>query len=248
MQSPFSPALTIFAIIMTLSRSFLVGTASLVSFLATVRAGEVIQIDASDAFNTRTISTAVGGKLVPMRDNIDGAGGVATASAAATFGAPDPHALPDDGKFPATDKHPDIVMPYAKDDGASNQARRSAGGDAYVLSVPAKRYGKLFLFLSSGQGPSNLEIKLKYTDHTIETRTAVVPDWYWDLKPDDKDWCYVATDLSKWGPDKMLEKSHHSIFGLDIHPNPGKVLEKILVSKADAGIMVFYGATGLTAD
>ena len=174
------------------------------------RAADVIQVDVTDAFNTRTISTLVGGKLVPMRDNIDGAGGVATTSAAATFGAPDPHALPDDGKFPATDKHPEFILPYAKDDGQSNQARRSAGGDAYVLSVPAKNYAKFFLFLTSGQGVSNLEIKLRYADHSIETRTVVVPDWYWDLKPDDKDWCYVATDLSKWGPDKMLEKKHHS--------------------------------------
>jgi len=233
---------------MTLFRYVLIATAALFPLLQTTQGAELIQIDTSDAFNTRTISTVVGGKLAPMRDNIDGAGGVATASAAATFGTSDPHALPDDGKFPATDKHPDIVMPYARDDGKSNQARRSAGGDAYVLSVPAKHYAKLFLFLSSGQGPSNLEIRMRYTDHTVETRTVVVPDWYWDLKPDDKDWCYVATDLSKWGPDKMLEKSHHSIFGLDIHPDAGKVLEKILVSKSDAGIMVFYGATGQTAE
>ncbi len=233
---------------MKLSHCFLLCVLPVLPIMDVAHAAEVIQIDASEVFNTRTISTVFAGKLVPMHDNIDGAGGVATASAAATYGAPDPHALPDDGKFPATDRHPEFVLSYARDDGKSNQARRSAGGDDYTLSVPVKRYAKLFLYLSSGQGVSNVEITLKYSDGSIETRTVVVPDWFWDLKPDDKDWCYVATDLSKWGPDKMLEKSHHSIFGLDVHPDASKTLEKILLSKSPRGIMVFYGATGVTAD
>lgn len=218
-------------------------------FLMRVAPGEeVLQLDVSDVFNMRPMSTVVGGKLVTMSDNIDGAGGVATTSAAATYGSPDPHALPDDGKFAATDKHPAFVLPYATDDGKKNLARRSAGGDAFILTVPAKHYMKLFFFLSSGQGTSKIQVKLKYADHTLDTHDATVPDWFWLLKPEEQDWCYVATDLSKWGPQKMLEKSHHSIFGLDIHPDPSKVLEKILVSKSDSGIMVFYGATGVAAD
>ena len=211
-------------------------------------AEETLQLDVSDVFNMRPMSTVVDGKLVTMTDNIDGASGVATTSAAATYGSPDPHALPDDGKFAATDKHPEFVLPYTMDDGKQNLARRSAGGDAFILNVPTKHFTKLFLFLSSGQGPSKIQVKLKYADQTTDTRDLTVPDWFWLLKPEDQDWCYVATDLSKWGPKKMLEKSHHSIFGVDIHPDPGKVLEKVLVSKDDRGIMVFYGATGVAAD
>ena len=223
--------------------------ASLAFLLATgfTHAGEVMQIDTTNVFNTRVISTVVAGQLVPLKDNIDGAGGVATTSAAGLQGPADPHALPDDGKFPATDKHPAIDLPYAKDDAKAAQVRRCTGGDAFVLSVPAHLYGRFFLFLSSGQGASHLKIKMRYTDHTTDTRAADVPDWFWDLKPDDKDWSYVATNLSKWGPDKMLEKDHHSIFALDLHPDPTKTLEKILVSKADPGILVFYGATAETA-
>ena len=211
------------------------------------QAGEVLQFDTLDVFNTRVISTVVGGQLLPLKNDIDGAGGVATTSAAGIQGPADPHALPDDGKFPATDRHPAIVLPYAKDDAKAPQVRRCTGGDAFVLTVPVHLYGKFFLLLSSGQGASHLKIKMRYTDHTTDTRTADVPDWFWELKPEDRDWSYVATNLSKWGPDKMLEKDHHSIFALDLHPDPTKTLEKILVSKADPGIMVFYGATGETA-
>ena len=217
----------------------------------TTRAGQTVPIDASAAFTIRPVSTVVDGKIVPLDHDVDGAGGMATAAAAAaaTHGTPDPHALPDDGRFPADGRHPDVVLPYAVgDDGRKNQARRSQGEDAFSFPVPPGRYAKLFLFLSSGQGPSDIEVTLAYDDGTSEARPFRVPDWFWDLKPDDPDWVYLARDLSKWAPDKMLEKSHHSIFGLDVHPAPGKALATVLVHKEAKGILAFYGATGEAAD
>jgi hypothetical protein len=220
---------------------------AVVSIAGFARAGEAVQIDASSVFNMRPVSTIVAGKLVPMTGDIDGAGGVATKSAAKAQGMDDPFSMPDDGVFPANDKHVLIVMPYAKDDGKSPQARTSRAEDTFIFPVPPKNYSNLWLFLASGRGPSDIAVKMKYKDGTTETRKMQVPDWFWELKPDDADRCYVATDLSKWGPEKQLEKNHHYIFGLNIRPNPAKVLTNIGVTKTKSGIMAFFGATGEVA-
>jgi hypothetical protein len=217
-------------------------TTSLI-FTGIARAGEAVQIDASDVFNMRPINVLVKGAFVGQNNNIDGAGGISTTAAAKFAGVEDPHAMPDDGKVAANAKHPEIIFPYADDDGKKPLARKSIGADTFVFSVPEGNYAKLLLFLASGSGPSNIEVDLKYKDNTIETRSMQVPDWFWELKPDDQYLCYVAENLSKWSDKKMLEKDHHYIFGLDLHPNPDKQLVKIRVRKSEPGIMAFLGAT-----
>jgi hypothetical protein len=213
-----------------------------------VRAGEIVQLNTTDAFNMRPISTVVNGKLVPMNDNIDGAGGVATAAAAKAAGVDDPKTMPDDGKFPATDKHPEIVLTYATDDGKKNLARKVQGEDSFAFNVPKKNYAKLYLFFASGQGASKIGVDLRYTDKTIETHVLDVPDWFWELKPSDTGIFYVASDLSKWTATKKIEDNHHYIFGLDVHPNPEKTLDMIRIRKDKPGLLTFYGGTGETKD
>jgi hypothetical protein len=217
---------------------------AVVALAGTAQAAETVQIDALDVFNMRPISTVVNGKLVPLSNNIDGAGGIATRSAAKAAGSDDPHSMPDDGKFAANDKHPEVIFSYANDDGKKNLARKSQGADEFIVTVPPKNYTKLFLFFASGAGPSKIHIDLKYQDGTLESRSMEVPDWFWELKPDDKDRCYIAPDLSKWSPERMLEKDHHFIFGLDVHPSPDKILVKVRIKKAEPGIMAFFGGTG----
>ncbi|MEI8340566.1 MAG: hypothetical protein WCH43_03395 [Verrucomicrobiota bacterium] len=219
-------------------------TLSVLTFTGNSRAGETVQIDAQDVFNMRPINTMVNGKLVPMNNNIDGAGGIATKSAAQAAGSDDPHSMPDNGKFAANDKHPEVIFSYATDDGRKNLARKSQGSDEFIVNIPPKNYAKLFLFFASGAGPSKLHLDLKYQDGTLESRSMEVPDWFWELKSDDKDRCYIAPDLSKWSPDKMLEKDHHFIFGLNVNPSPDKILAKIRIKKAEPGIMAFFGGTG----
>jgi hypothetical protein len=41
-------------------------------------ASEAVQIDVGDALATRVITVVKGGALVPLKDDIDGAGGLAT--------------------------------------------------------------------------------------------------------------------------------------------------------------------------
>lgn len=216
----------------------------LLAAAACAHAGEAVQIDASKVFNMRPITTMVGGSVVPMTSDIDGAGGVITTIGAKALGVDDPYALPDNGVFPANQDHPLIILPYGKDDGKSPQARKSVGEDVFFIEVPPKNYTKLWLFLASGQGVSKIDVKLKYADDTVQQRSLEVPDWFWELEAGDPYRCYVAHNLSKWGPKKQLEADHHYIFGLDVQPDPAKTLEKIAVAKSKPGIMAFFGATG----
>ncbi|HVV70426.1 MAG TPA: hypothetical protein VG733_14190 [Chthoniobacteraceae bacterium] len=210
---------------------------------------KVKQIDTSAVFNARPIDTVVNGKVVPMDNNIDGAGGLATVSAAKLLGGSPEHAIPDDAVYPANDKHPEVVLAYANDDGKKFFARRHAQGeDSFDLTIPEGNYAKLFLLVTSGQGASDIDVTLTYKDGTTENKPFTVPDWWPDLKPPVDAYCtYVVFNMSKWTPKGIIgsELSHHNIFGLNIGPNPDKALVKVTVHKHQKGIMCFWGATGV---
>ncbi len=214
----------------------------------TPAADTTIQIDVSTILDCRVITILKDGSLIPLTADIDGAGGLATKSASDFLQDKDAHPLPDDGRFPANERHPDVVLNYSNADSTRPQALRIQGEDVFGFPVPARAYSRLFFFCTSGWGASKISIKLFYDDHTVERRELEVPDWFWELKPDDKHRFYLAADLGKWTKtNKMAERTHHFIFGLDVQPNPGKTLVKLAVHKTAPGIMVFYGATGTVA-
>jgi hypothetical protein len=208
-----------------------------------------VQVDVSKLFNTRVVTTLTNGKVVPLQAGVDAGAGLITKAAAVALGSSPEHTLPDDGRFPATADHPEVVLHFSNADGTGNQVRRSLPADDYSFAVPPRNYAKMFLFFTSAaEGPAPLKIILTYQAGSTENRDLVCPDYWKDLDPGDKDDVYLAHDLSKWGPDnKRLEKDHHNIFGFDVHPTPGKVLTKIEVQKTRP-IVVFWGATGQPAN
>ncbi len=207
-----------------------------------------VQVDISKLLNARVVTTLTGGQLVPFQFEVDGGGGLMTKAAAAAAGSDNPNTLPDDGVFPATADHPEVVLHYSNADGTGYQVHRSPKGsdDVYSFDVPPKNYAKMFLFYTSGgAGKAPLSIVLTYQDGSTENRERVVPDWYKILGPTDKDCVYLAVNLAKWFKNnKVRDGSHHSIFGIDVRPAPGKVLTQIKVHKTRP-IVVFWGATGL---
>jgi hypothetical protein len=215
---------------------------------SSARAGDVKQIDTSAVFNARPINTVVNGAVAPMDANIDGAGGLCTLSAAKILGGSTDHVIPDNAVYPANDKHPEVVLAYANDDGKKKFARRHAQGeDSFDLTIPEGNYAKLLLLVTSGQGASDIDVTLTYKDGTTENKPFTVPDWWPDLKPPVDAYCtYVVFNMSKWTPHGIIgsELSHHNIFGLNISPNPDKSLVKVTVHKHQKGIMCFWGATG----
>jgi hypothetical protein len=210
----------------------------------------VVQMDVESVLNTRAVATFTQDKIVPLKMDVDGAGGLVTQAVAEKLGNPNPHPLPDDGVFPATEQHPRVVLHFSNADGEHNQVRRSEGEDEFSFNASDKKYSRMLLFFSSGHfGPAKIQIRLIYRDATAETRDMEVPDWYFPLKPGDSDRCYLATNLGKWNnQNKMIEKDHHFIYGIDVHPDPGKVLSRIQVHKFGTCVLAFWGATGVTVD
>jgi hypothetical protein len=215
-------------------------------------AGAVVHVDCTKLFNARVVATFTDGKVVPVGIDLDGAGGVAT-KAVATFLKNDPNTcVPDDGKFPAADGRPEFQLHFSNADGTGNQVLRMPDKHDFSFDVPAKHYSQMYLFFTSGAaGPAPMKVTMTYQDGSTEDRDIVCPDW-WELLTEKnnpkKDIFYVGWNLAKYGVNntKVLEKDHHYIFAIDIHPTPAKTLTAIKVQKTKPRVC-FWGATGVAA-
>ena len=213
-----------------------------------LQSDKTIQFDIGPILNARPVTVLYGNKLVSWRRGIDGDGladGYLTLGAALFKGDKNPHALPDNGSFAANAFRPKVILHYAGTDTLSNQACAITGAGSVGFSVRAKRYSAVYLALTSAEGPSLLHIKLFYTDGAAE-KDFLVPDYYQDVPPGDPNLSYLAHDLAKWGnKNNMTEKDHHNIDLLNIHPDPGKKLYSISITKSKPGYLVIWAATGV---
>jgi len=211
-----------------------------------------VQVDVSKLLNARVVTTLTGGTVVPLQTSIDGAGGIATQAAATSLNGKAETAVPDDGTFPANADHPEVVLHFSNTDGTGFQVHRMPHEEEFSFDVPPKNYARMQLFFTSGAaGPAPLKVTLTYQDGSTEERDIVCPDWWNNLDEKtnpNKDVVYVAFNLAKWGTkNKTLEKDHHNIFGIDVHPTPGKVLTSIKVHKTRP-LVCFWGATGVATN
>ena len=209
---------------------------------------EVIQFDISNILNARPITTLTNNKLVTWKKGIDGDGladGYLTHSAALFNGDKDPHALPDNPVFAASASHPEIKLNYSNTDSLHNQACGITGIGEVEFNVPNRKYTDIYLALTSAEGPSTLMVQFGYADG-VDVKNFTLPDYYWDLKPNDPDFCYLAHDLAKWGnKNNMTEKAHHNIDLLNVHPDPARILKSIKISKNKPTYVVFWAAAGV---
>jgi hypothetical protein len=221
-----------------------------VSHISLAMAADVIQVDVTSILNTRSVTTLTNGSLVTWVNGVDGGGasdGYLTMAASLFKGDKNPHALPDSGTVPADSFHPYVVLNYNNTDGTNKQTHFVTGAGEFSFAVTQTKYSKMFLFLTSSEGTSSIQVTLTYTDAT-ESKDFVVPDYYTDIAANDPNFCYLIKDLAKWNRQNvMTETNHHNIDALNVHPNPAKVLTGIKVQKTQAGYMVFWGATGVSA-
>jgi len=210
-----------------------------------------VQVDVSKILNARAVTTLTDGKVVPLQTGIAGSEGMATQAAAVSLKGKAEAALPNDGIFPANADHPEVVLHFSNADGSGFQVLYLAQEGEFSFDVPLKKYSKMFLCLTSGAaGPAPLKVTLIYQDGTTEVRDIVCPDWWNNLDDKNnpnKDIVYIAFNMDKWGRENRVhEKEHHHIFGIDVHPAPDKVLASIKVHKTRP-VVCFWGATGVTA-
>ena len=234
-------------------KSSILCVAVLVALLAPgVRAADTVQVDVRPLLNARPVTTLTAGKLVPWTKGIDGAGlrdGYLTREAARLNGDSEAKALPGDGLFPATARHPEVKLNYTNTDGTAVQARSVEGAGEFAVAVPAKRYAELMLFLSSAEGASQLSATLVYADGTRVRREVLLPDYYNPAPAGDPDLFDLAVDLAKWNDlGRMAEADHHFIHGVELHPDAQRQLVRVEVVKTAPAYLVFWGATGVTAE
>jgi hypothetical protein len=212
---------------------------------------KVVQIDLSKILNARPVTSLTNGKLIPWAKGIDGNGladGYFTMSAALFNGDKGPHALPDNPVFAANASHPEILLHYSNNDSLHFQACGIIGTEEVKFLVPDDKYSDIYLALTSAEGASTLLVQFNYADG-VKIKDFTLPDYYWDVKADDPDVCYLVHDLAKWGPkNNMTEKDHHNIDLLNIHPDPARVLNSIIISKNKPTYVVLWAAVGIRAD
>jgi MYXO-CTERM domain-containing protein len=215
----------------------------------TAHADEVVQIQVDALLDARAVTTLTGGRLVTWTVGIDGNGnsdGYMTAAASKFHGDPPTlKTLPDDGKFPADARHPEVMLHFSNDAPAtSQQTHYVRGAGRFSFSVPPAVYSKMFLFVTSSEGSSSLRVSLTYAD-TADTISITVPDYYVDVPANDPVVFNLATNLPKWNQqNNVAEANHHNLTGLEIHP-VGKTLSGVTIEKTAPGYLVFWGATGI---
>jgi len=218
------------------------------------RASEFIQEDLSTLLTGRAVTTLTNGKLVPWTKGIDGNGlgdGYMTESAAATNGDQNVKSLPGDGCFQATAAHPFIRLNFTDADGKSPQTRSVEGEGEFTIPVAPRQYQRMLVFMTSAEGPSQLHFELAYADGTVEQREVKLPDYFYDAPAGDPDVFSLATDLPKWNAAGRIpphEVNHHYLHGVDVHPDAARKLVSVRVHKTAPGYLVFWGATGVTAE
>jgi hypothetical protein len=217
-----------------------------------LQATEVIQIDVRSVLTGRAVTTLTDGKLVRWTEGVDGGGrgdGYMTREASVANGDTNSLALPGNGTFEATAAHPLVRLNFSNEDGKGFQTRGIQGAGSFMFSVPAKHYQRMLLFMTSAEGPSQLHFKLTYADGTVGESDVLLPDYYYDAPAGDTNVFSLAQNLPKWdATNRMKERDHHYLHGVDVHPNADRELVSVQVTKPAPAYLVFWGATGVTAD
>src|ERR1700761_6642446 len=181
-------------------KTFLFGTLLLLLAFHSHQPSQTIQFDISKILNARPVSTLTNNHITKWTTGIDGGGsgdGYLTLSAALFNGDKDPHALPDNPLFAATDKHPELKLHYSNNDSLHNQTCNIKGADSVSFTVPQRKYKAVYLALTSSEGPSTLHIRLTYKTGSV-VKDFILPDYYDDIKPGNPTLSYLARDLAKW--------------------------------------------------
>jgi hypothetical protein len=203
-----------------------------------------------DVLNARSVTTLTDGQLVVFDLPTDGGNlmnAYATQAVAEMQGQPPANSLPNDGVFPADDRHPEVILNFSNDAPATSpQTFLVAAMTPFGFPVPVATYSKLFLFFNGAAGGTTIHVTLTYSDNTTQLEDAMVPDYYADISATDPVIFNLATDLAKWDMNTQInEANHHNITGVEIDPMPGAMLSEVEIEREAEGNLVFWGATGI---
>jgi len=229
--------------VLTIATTLLLGLGS-----RPAHADTTVQVNLTGLLDGRSVTTLTNGQLVVWTVPTDGGGlqnAYMTAAGAMFKNQPVANALPNDGKFLADARHPEVVLNFSNDaDAAAPQTHPVLPSGMFSFAVPAATYSKFFLFFSGAAGGTTVAVTFNYSDASTEVQNATIPDYFND--PTDPAVFMLASNLAKWDKtSKVTEKDHHNLCGAEFHPAPAKTLTGIKVVRGANGYLLFWGATGI---
>jgi len=231
---------------------------------AAAAADSVVQIPVDSVLDGRTVSTLNGQAIVSWSaaQGIDGDGyadGFVTTAVEAMLQKQGKTengvlgiALPDDGKFPATTRHPEIDLHFsntaANTAPQTHQLHLSTGPQTFTFNVPQATYSKLFLLITCSEGPAALTITLTYAGGAAPVVTKLtLPDYGVGGAPaNDQVFFNLIQGMHKWDTtNKENDGPSHTITGIEMNPSTTGELVSVQVTKTNGSHVVFWGATGV---
>ncbi|MEZ6089232.1 MAG: LamG-like jellyroll fold domain-containing protein [Pirellulaceae bacterium] len=85
--------------------------------------------------------------------------------------------LPTDGRFAATSRHPEIRLAYDNLDNGLNAVLLTEDSPTVTVNLPDQPATALHLLGTSGDGATDIEVTLRYTDGEV-TLQSQFPDWF----------------------------------------------------------------------
>jgi hypothetical protein len=225
--------------------------------LAGAAEAAVVQIDVSALVDSDFVVTNAAGPIDTTQDPLDGPFSnrcLVTQSAAAVIDPIDPDGMPDDGTFPATGLHPDVILEARNGDDGLNALQLTDDAAFFSFLVPPDRYAELHLFMLCGEGNADINVELVYDVGSILMPPVNVPDWFDD--PADTPARYHLIDgldrVQCDGVGPYHDANDAALFGLRFDPDPTLTLTSLIVTRiaasGDATVLDFFGATAVTAD
>jgi MYXO-CTERM domain-containing protein len=213
------------------------------------RAEEVVQFPIDGVMNGRSVTTLTSGALAPwMTNGIDGAtAGFMTAAASQFLGNPATlKMLPDDGRFPADARHPEIVLHFSNDapaDSPQTHLFRSGATSDVTLSVPPAVYSKVFVFFTAENRGEYLTVRMTYSDGFSDGVNELVPGHQNTVHADDPMFFALASDLANCdAKNEIFQTGSNNVHGMELRPSVGRTLTSLTLH--NTGGVVFWGATG----
>ncbi len=227
-------------------------------------ADTAVQIPVDSLLDGRSVSTLSGTTIVPWSagQGVDGDGnadGFVTSSVEALLQTQNKTengklgvALPDDGTFPETTRHPEIVLHFsnmaASTSPQTHQVHISQGPQSFQFAVPPATYSKLFLVITCSEGAAALTVTLSYAGGAAPTVTQLMlPDYgIGGAQANDAVFFNLISGMDKWSTtDQEGDGPSHTITGIELSPTPSATLTGVQVAKTNGSHAVFWGATGI---
>jgi hypothetical protein len=212
-----------------------------------VASADVVQVPVDSLLNGRPVTTLTGGQIVTWTAGVDDTDGLMTEAAEAHLGQTGT-ALPDDGTFPTDSRHPEIVLHFSNDASAtSSQALPVPEAGSFAVPVPVATYSSIYLVFTSSYGASTLTVTMNYMDGSSVMTNVTVPDWAMGAPACDPVLFDLISGMHKWtNQNQEVDTPSHTLTGVELTAEAGKVLIAIQVEKPNAGqLLIFWGATGV---